>query len=158
MIARVTWFVAPLAIACGGEPAPPPKAPPPPSPAPRASRPAPEVARRALPGQGSSDGMTCDEARDAHGDEISIGKGGGEADLSSGDFSKVLNHGAYLTECEVATDTSVEVCAAVKEGRAIGVTVVMAPSDPDKEKCVATKVRELGFPIAKKLDVVRTRF
>lgn len=155
--ARACLFLVVLA-GCGGEPPPAPKAPSRPPAAPRAARPAPQVAPRAMPGHGSSDGMTCDEARDAHGDEVAIGQRGGDADLSSGDFAKILNDGRYLGECDVPSDVAVDLCAAVKEGRALGVTVALTPSDPDKERCVATKVRELGFPIHKKLDVVRTRF
>lgn len=146
-----------LAASCGGDPAPPPKAPTKQPPAARAPRPAPSLAPRAMPGTGSSDGMTCDEAREKHGDEVAIGKKG-EADLSSGDFAKILNDGRYLGECDVPTDVAVDLCAAIKEGHALGVTVALTPPDPEKEKCVAGKVRELGFPISKKLDVVRTRF
>ncbi|MCC6646005.1 MAG: hypothetical protein IT374_10595 [Polyangiaceae bacterium] len=146
-----------LAASCGGEPPPAPRSPAAQPVAARAPRPEPKVAPPAPPGSGSSDGMTCDEAREQHGDEVAIGKQGG-ADLSSREFSKVLNHGEYLTACEVPTDVSVEVCAAVKEGRALGVTIVMSPANPDLEKCVSARVRELGFPVSSKLDVVRTRF
>jgi hypothetical protein len=69
-----------------------------------------------------------------------------------------LAHGTYLNECEVAEDAHVSVCAAVMEGKAVGVTVAMSPSDPDKERCVAGRIRDITFPAHTSLRVVRTSF
>jgi hypothetical protein len=110
------------------------------------------------PSGGSSDGVSCDEARDANVDEVAIGKKGGGKDLSARDLGAVLNDGAYLGECDVPQSVKVSVCAAVKNGAALGVTVAMSPHDEALEKCVSAKIRALAFPSSPKLDVVKTEF
>lgn len=82
----------------------------------------------------------------------------GPKDLSAADFGRVLDEGSYLGPCEVPTDMAVEVCAAVKEGKAVGVTVTTKPSDRAVADCVAAQVASLEFPSHPKLDVARTTF
>lgn len=106
---------------------------------------------------GSSDGVTCEQARDQNVEELSMGKKG-EADLSHEELSAVLNKGTYVSECDVPATSKVDVCAAVKNGGVVGVTVALSPSDPELEKCVAAKVRALAFPSSGKMDVLRTHF
>lgn len=111
-----------------------------------------------LPG-GSSDGVTCEEARDAHPDEVGIGARHSEGpEPPDNEFSEPLSKGTYLDECEVGEQTKVSVCAAVMDGKAAGVTVATSPSDAEKEKCVAGKIRGIGFPSHPRLRVVRTSF
>jgi hypothetical protein len=70
----------------------------------------------------------------------------------------VLNQGSYLGGCGVPDRARVDVCVAVKNGRAVGVTVRLAPSAPSVERCIARRVRGLAFPAHPRLDVARTRF
>jgi hypothetical protein len=109
-------------------------------------------------GKGSSDGMTCEQARDAHPDELSIGAKGGQGDLSASDFAAVLNHGAYLEPCALPSSSRLRICAAVQNGQAIGVTVAAEPAASDIEICIAKEVRKLAFPSNAKLDVVNVQF
>ena len=90
-------------------------------------------------------------------EEIAIGKKGGR-DLDARALGAVVNDGAFLGECDVPQTTRVSVCAAIKGGVAIGVTVSMSPNDHELEVCVAGKIRALAFPVSPKLDVVRTEF
>jgi eukaryotic-like serine/threonine-protein kinase len=108
-------------------------------------------------GPGTSDGMTCEEARDKYVDEVAIGSKV-QADLSARDLGGILNDGAYLGECEVPQEAKVNICAAVQKGSAVGVTVGVDPPNDDMAKCVAQKVRGLAFPSHPKLDIVRTEF
>jgi hypothetical protein len=144
-----------LALVGCGEPPPPRTAPVVARPTSRAPRPRAPVAST-LTG-GSSDGPTCEQAIDQNNDELGMGKKG-QADLTSDEIAAVLNQGGYLNECEVPSDAEVSVCAAIKEGRAVGVTVALRPSNPDAERCVAGRVRALGYPSHPKLDVARTTF
>lgn len=147
-------LLAALFLGCASA-EPPPKAPPP------AKRPAQSAKpeRKSAPplAGGSSDGMTCEQAIDQNVDQVAIGKKG-EKDLNSEELGAVLNTGSYLGECDVPETTKVDVCTAVQNGRAIGVTVATSPQDSALETCVAGKIRALGFPIHPKMDVVRTRF
>jgi len=150
--------LVPTLAACGADPAPPPRDP---RAEGRVATPTPEREgqRPAAPqGAGSSDGMTCEEARDRNVEELAVGSKGGPADLTAGDLGRVLNHGTYLAACEVPGDTRVNICAAVKGGAVMGVTVSMTPASPELEVCVAKAVRGLAFPSHPKMDLVKTTF
>lgn len=104
---------------------------------------------------GSSDGMTCEEARNAHPDDLGSKVGPEPPDRA---FSEVLVSGAYLNACGVPEETRISICTAIADGAVMGVTVATSPSDPEIEKCVAGNVRTLTFPAHPRLKVVRTSF
>lgn len=108
-------------------------------------------------GKGSSDGTTCEQARDSYVEEINVASRG-QNDLSAEDFAAVLNKGTYLEPCSVPTTSKLRICAAVQNGQAVGVTVTTEPSAPDVEICVAKEVRKLAFPTHVKMDVVNVNF
>jgi hypothetical protein len=102
-------------------------------------------------------GMTCEAAQSAYVEELRL-DGRGQADLTAGQFQAVLGNGAYLNACGVPPSMDVSICAAIQNGRAVGVTVRTSPSDPGKSGCIAAQVRGLRFPSHPKLDVTRTSF
>jgi hypothetical protein len=106
---------------------------------------------------GSSDGTTCEQARDQYTEEINL-QGGPAPDLKAEDFAAVLNNGSYMNPCDVPSTSKVRICAAVQNGRAVGVTVLLDPPSTDIEICVAGQVRQLPFPSNAKLDVVNVSF
>jgi hypothetical protein len=53
---------------------------------------------------------------------------------------------------------ALEVCAAVRDGRAVGITVVTRPADARVRACVRNAVAALPFPKSPRLDITRTRF
>ena len=87
-----------------------------------------------------------------------IGGGQGKPDLTAGQYGAVLNKGSYLTSCGVPSNMAVNICAAVQNGRAVGVTVSTNPSNPGIASCIAGQVRGLGFPANPRMDVARTTF
>jgi hypothetical protein len=102
-------------------------------------------------------GQSCEAAMDSYNEEKSMGDQG-QADLTEGQYGRVLNGGGYFSHCGVPFSMNVNICAAVQNGRAVGVTVTTQPSDPKKAACIASAVRGLSFPTHPKLDVTRTRF
>ena len=114
-----------------------------------------------LPTQGAypmlPGGMSCEGARAKYIEEMKMGEKG-QADLTAGQLGAVLNNGAYLGACGVPPSTKVSVCAAVQNGRAVGVTVSLDPPSPGVASCVAGRVRGLSFPSNPKLDVTTTTF
>lgn len=52
----------------------------------------------------------------------------------------------------------INICAAVQNGRAVGVTVTVKPNNAGIASCIAGGVRGLSFPSHPKLDVTRTTF
>ena len=101
--------------------------------------------------------VTGEEARDNHPDEIGIGaKHPDGPEAPDSELSKPLGNGTYLNDCQVSEETHVSVCAAVMDGKAVGVKVATSPPDPEKERCVSGRVRTLEFPSNPRLRVVRT--
>lgn len=104
-----------------------------------------------------SGGQTCEAAMDSY-NEMKVMGEQGQADITAGQYGRVLNGGGYFSHCGVPMKMSVNICAAVQNGRAVGVTVSTQPSDAKKASCIASAVRNLSFPSHAKLDVTRTRF
>jgi eukaryotic-like serine/threonine-protein kinase len=103
-------------------------------------------------------GQSCEAARNAYVEEMSVGGPRGQADLTQGQYSSVLNRGSYFGHCGVPDSMHLTICAAVQNGRAVGVTVTATPPDRRIQSCVAAGVRGLSFPSNPKLDVATTRF
>lgn len=102
-------------------------------------------------------GLSCESAQNAYVEEMKMGSRG-QADLTAGQFQSVLGRGTYFSHCGVPNNMTVNICAAVQNGRAVGVTVRTTPPSPQHQACVAGGVRRLSFPSHPKLDVTRTTF
>jgi hypothetical protein len=103
-------------------------------------------------------GMSCEAAQNAYVEEIKIGGGKVAADITGAQYAAVLNTGSYLNGCGLPSSMSVSVCAAVQNGRAVGVTVVTNPRNGGVASCIAGRIRGMSFPSHPKLDVTRTTF
>ena len=104
-----------------------------------------------------SGGQSCEAAQAAYVEEMKIGQKV-QADITAGQYGAILNSGSYFAGCGVPSSMGVNICAAVQNGRAVGVTVVTSPRNPRVAGCIAASVRRLNFPSHPKLDVTRTRF
>jgi hypothetical protein len=105
-----------------------------------------------------SPGMSCEAAQAAYVEEMNVGGPRGQADLTAGQYGSILNRGSYFGHCGVPESMGLSICAAVQNGRAVGVTIVAKPRDRRVESCVAQSVRGISFPSHPKLDVTRTQF
>jgi hypothetical protein len=103
-------------------------------------------------------GMSCEAAQSAYVEEMTIGGGKGQADITGSQYGSILNGGGYLNGCGLPGSTGVDVCVAVQMGRAVGVTVRTRPKNAAAERCIASHVRGISFPSHPKLDVTRTSF
>jgi hypothetical protein len=103
-------------------------------------------------------GMTCEQARAKYVEEINVGGPRGQADLTAGQFGAVLNNGSYIGGCGTPSSMHVNVCAAVQNGRAVGVTVSTEPPNAGIANCITAAVRRMSFPSNPKLDLATTRF
>jgi hypothetical protein len=103
-------------------------------------------------------GMSCEAAQNAYVEEMSVGGPRGQADITAGQYGAILNRGSYFGHCGVPDSTNLNICAAVQNGRAVGVSVTARPRSPGIERCVSSAVRGLSFPSHPKLDVTRTTF
>lgn len=105
-----------------------------------------------------SGGMSCEAAQAAYVEQMSIGGPKAQADLTAGQYGSILNSSSYFSHCGIPDSMKLSICAAVQNGRAVGVSVSTTPRDAGKAGCVASAVRRLSFPSHPKLDVTRTNF
>jgi eukaryotic-like serine/threonine-protein kinase len=104
-------------------------------------------------------GTSCEAAVAAYSEQYNIGSDKKvPADLTANQYGAVLNRGTYLLPCGVPPSMRVSICAAVQNGRAVGVTVTTSPNNPGVGSCVAGQVRGMSFPSHPRLDVTRTTF
>ncbi|HVU05452.1 MAG TPA: hypothetical protein VHE30_27080 [Polyangiaceae bacterium] len=103
-------------------------------------------------------GMSCEAAQAAYVEEINIGGSKVPADITASQYGALLNSGSYLNGCGLPSSTAVDVCVAVQNGRAVGVTVRTRPSNPGAASCISGHLRGMSFPAHPKLDVTRTSF
>jgi hypothetical protein len=103
-------------------------------------------------------GMSCEAAQARYVEEYKIGGGSGPPDLTAGHYAAVLNRGSYLNACGVPPTMSVSICAAVQNGRAVGVSVNTKPRNAGIASCVSGQIRGMAFPAHPRLDVARTHF
>jgi hypothetical protein len=81
-----------------------------------------------------------------------------EAKYSDGELAAVLNDGSYLRGCGVSDRERLQICAAVRDGRALGVTVCMGSDRREAAECVAEAVRGRKFRKQDRLDLIQTTF
>lgn len=101
-------------------------------------------------------GGSCEAARAKYVEDYSAQ--GVPPDLTQGSYAGVLNKGSYMQGCGVPDTMTVSICAAVQNGRAVGVTVVTKPSNPGISGCVKSAVMGLSFPSHPRLDIATTTF
>jgi hypothetical protein len=102
-------------------------------------------------------GQSCESAQSAYVEEMRVGQRG-QADITAGQYGAILNSGSYFSGCGVPDSMSVNICAAVQNGHAVGVSVTTNPPNGRVAGCVNASVRRLNFPSHPKLDVTRTTF
>ncbi|MEO8900595.1 MAG: hypothetical protein ABI488_03080 [Polyangiaceae bacterium] len=103
-------------------------------------------------------GQSCEAAQASYVEEMNVGGPRGQADITGGQYASILNRGSYFAHCGAPESSSISICAAVQNGRAVGVTVILKPRNRGAEGCIAASVRGLGFPNNPKLDVTHTNF
>ncbi len=100
-------------------------------------------------------GGSCEGARAKYVEDYT--KRGVPPDLGASAFSG-LNRGTYLNSCGVPPSMSVSICAAVQNGRAVGVTVRTNPSNGGVAGCVRSAVFGMSFPAHPRMDIATTHF
>jgi len=103
-----------------------------------------------------SGGMSCEGAMNTYVTELKMS--GNKPDLTSGQLGASLNNGGYVVGCGAPFSMTVNICAAIQNGRAVGVTVVTDPSNPGVASCISSRIRGMSFPSHPSLDVTRTVF
>jgi hypothetical protein len=101
---------------------------------------------------------SCENAIARNNEQISIGGPRGPTDITREAYAGILQNGRYLSGCSIPDRTVFEICTAVRDGRAVGVTVTSSPPSSSLNACVRRAVSRLKFPQNPRLDVTHTRF
>lgn len=107
---------------------------------------------------GGPSGMSYEQALASNVQEINMGAGRGGPDLSDAQLSAPMRSGAFLSACGTPNSTKVTVKVAVKNGRAVGVSVSTNPSNPAIASCIDRHVRGLSWPPHPKMDTLTTSY
>ena len=70
----------------------------------------------------------------------------------------ILNQGEYLVQCGVPLWMGVKICAAIRGGRAVAVSVTATPGDARVARCIGNALQSIAFPNSPGLDVATTVF
>jgi hypothetical protein len=101
-------------------------------------------------------GMSCEQAMNTYVTELKMA--GNKPDLTNGQLGARLNNGNYVVGCGAPFSMTVSICAAIQNGRAVGVTVTTDPPNAGVSSCISGRVRSMSFPSHSALDVTRTVF
>lgn len=101
---------------------------------------------------------TCEQAVEDYIRSFDVGDAPPPGDSTAGQYGAVLNRGTYFKHCAIPDTTGIDICAAVLDGRVVGVTVRTSPVAPARADCIATAVLQLAFPANVRMEVARTRF
>jgi hypothetical protein len=101
---------------------------------------------------------SCESVAASANQSVDIGGARGAPDLTRDAFASVLENGSYLAGCALPARTRLDICAAVRDGKVVGVSAVTTPRSPSLDACVRRAVAALRFPHSPRLDVTRTRF
>ena len=108
-------------------------------------------------GKGSSDGTTCEQARDSYVEEVNVGARGQSRSQRRTISRRFSTRAPTSSRAPSEHQQAAHLCRRA-ERSAVGVTVAAEPSAPDVEICVAKEVRKLAFPSHIKMDVVNVQF
>jgi len=104
-----------------------------------------------------SAGKSCEKAIDENPQEIKMGAKQTK-DLTADQLGAPMKSSAFMSGCGLPDSSNAEICAAVKQGKPLGVSVKVNPSNNKVAACIDRSVRKLSFPKSEKLDVVKQTF
>ncbi len=108
-------------------------------------------------GGGFPSGMSYEAALNSNVQEIQMGKSSGP-DLTNAQLSGPMANASFISGCGAPDSMKVTVKIAIKNGRAVGVSVYTNPSDGKVASCVDRHVRGLGWPNSAKMDSFTTTY
>lgn len=104
-----------------------------------------------------STGKSCEKAQDENPQQIVMGKKGSR-DLTADELGRPMQSSAFMGGCGLADSANADICVAVKNGKPLGVTVKVTPTNNKVAACIDKATRRLAFPSSDKLDVVHQKF
>lgn len=106
---------------------------------------------------GPPSGASYESALASNNREVAMGAHAG-ADLTDAQLHGPMSDGWFIGECDAPDSMSVTVKVAVKNGRAVGVSVSTSPHSADVAHCVDHHVRKLSWPPSPNMDSFVTTY
>jgi hypothetical protein len=122
--------------------------------------------KRATPGRagggggggGGPSGLSYEAALASNNQEVTIGAAAGGPDLTDAQLHGPMRNAAFISGCGAPDSMKVTVKVAIKNGRAVGVSVYSNPPNPGVSSCVERHVRGLSWPPHPKMDSFVTTY
>ncbi|HEX3596473.1 MAG TPA: hypothetical protein VHU80_15290 [Polyangiaceae bacterium] len=106
-----------------------------------------------------SAGESCEKAIDEN-PQVIDGNARGLAapDLTDDQLAAPVQSSTFFSNCPLADSAHANICVAIKEGKPLGVSVKVSPSNKGVAACIDRATRKLHWPENAKLDVVHQTF
>jgi hypothetical protein len=101
-----------------------------------------------------SAGKSCEKAQDENPQVVSFDKKGGGKDLTRDQLGAPIKASNVAVACGLPDSTHAKICALVKGGRALGVSVGVDPKNNKVAACIDRKVRSLSYPSSDQPDTL----
>lgn len=108
-------------------------------------------------GGGFVGGLSYEAALNSNNQEITMGAKSGP-DLTDGQIAGPMRSASFINSCGAPESMKVLVKVAIKNGRAVGVTVITTPPNGQVAGCVDGAVRRLSWPQSSKMDTFTTQY
>jgi len=106
-----------------------------------------------------SAGESCEKAIDDNPQVIDGNDHGPSVpDLTDDQLAGPVQSSAFFSNCSLADSAHANICVAIKEGKPLGVSVKVSPSNKGVAACIDRATRKLRWPTSAKLDVVHQTF
>jgi hypothetical protein len=105
-----------------------------------------------------STGKSCEKAQDENPQTLDMSGKGGSPDLTNDQLGAPFKNAAFLSTCGLTDSADADLCVAVKNGKALGVTINVTPKNNKVAACIDRATRKIAFPASPKLDVVKEHY
>jgi hypothetical protein len=95
---------------------------------------------------GVSTGKSCEKAQDENPQTVSMGKTDSRADLSKDVLGRPIASSNAAVACGLSDSSHAKICVLVRNGKPLGVTVGIDPSNNKVAACIDRRMRHLAFP------------
>jgi hypothetical protein len=102
--------------------------------------------------------LSYEAALASNNQEVTIGAAAGGPDLTDAQLHGPMRNAAFISGCGAPDSMKVTVKVAIKNGRAVGVSVYSNPPNPGVSSCVERHVRGLSWPPHPKMDSFVTTY
>ncbi|HEY1956755.1 MAG TPA: hypothetical protein VGH28_14145 [Polyangiaceae bacterium] len=103
-----------------------------------------------------SAGKSCEKAFEETPDTMEMGKAQ-EKDLSADQLGAPIGSGV-VTSCGLPNDASSDICVTMKDGKALGATIAVTPTNKKVAACIDKAVRHLKYPMSHRPNRIHKKF